>query len=195
MLPEESMFSLDSLDALIRAHGLLIMTPLAILEGPVVTVIAGYFARLGYLSLTGIFAVVMAVEVFGDLLFYSLGRWVIRPDGTPPGWLTRLGLTQERLEKVVRSFDQKGGRMLVLGKLTHSAGALVLTAAGMSRMPLAPFLFYNIVAAIPKTGVLLGVGWMSGDILSQVNDWLAYASLGVFILLAVLAVIWLKSKQ
>ncbi len=109
------MFSLESLEALIRAHGLLIMTPLAILEGPVVTVIAGYFARLGYLSLTGIFAVVMAVEVFGDLLFYSLGRWVIGADGKPPRWLIRLGLTQERLEKVVSSFERKAGRLLVLG--------------------------------------------------------------------------------
>ncbi|RJT34991.1 DedA family protein [Rahnella woolbedingensis] len=189
------MFSLESLDALIRAHGLLIMTPLAILEGPVVTVIAGYFARLEYFSLTAIFAVVIGGEVFGDLLFYSLGRWVIRADGQPPGWLARLGLTQERLEKVVRSFDRKGGRMLVLGKLTHSAGALVLTAAGMARMPLVPFLFYNIVAAIPKTLFLLGAGWMFGDIIAQVNDWLAYASLGLFILLAVLGVIWLKSKQ
>jgi membrane protein DedA with SNARE-associated domain len=189
------MFSLESLEALIRAHGLLIMTPLAILEGPVVTVIAGYFARLGYLNLTGIFAVVMAVEVFGDLLFYSLGRWVIGADGKPPRWLIRLGLTQERLEKVVSRFERKAGRLLVLGKLTHSAGALVLTAAGMAHMPLVPFLFYNIIAAIPKTLFLLAIGWLFGDILAEVNNWLLYASFILLIVAGGVIVNWLKSKQ
>lgn len=189
------MFSLESLEALIRAHGLLIMTPLAILEGPVVTVIAGYFARLGYLSLTGIFAVVMAVEVFGDLLFYSLGRWVIGADGKPPRWLIRLGLTQERLEKVVSSFGSKGGRILVTGKLTHSAGALVLTAAGMARMPLMPFMFYNIIAAIPKTLFLMAIGWLFGDMLAEVNSWLLYFSFILLIVMGGLIVNWLKSKQ
>jgi len=121
------MFSSDTLEALIRSHGLLIMTPLVILEGPLVTVIAGYLARLHYFSLSAVFIMVLAVEVFGDILFYSLGRWVINADGQPPGWLARLGLTQARLEKMVKSFEHKGGRLLVIAKLTHSAGALVLT--------------------------------------------------------------------
>jgi len=96
---------------------------------------------------------------------------------------------------MVKSFDRKGGRLLVLAKLTHSAGALVLTGAGMARMPLVPFLFYNIIAAVPKSLFLLGIGWMFGDIIAQVNNWIAWVSLGLFILLAVTGVIWLKSKQ
>ncbi|MBU9808573.1 VTT domain-containing protein [Rahnella sp. SL6] len=189
------MFSLETLETLIRTHGLLIMTPLAILEGPVVTVIAGYFARLGYFSVSAMFSVVMVGEVLGDIIFYSLGRWVIKADGQPPGWLARLGLTQPRLEKMVKSFDRKGGRLLVLAKLTHSAGALVLTGAGIARMPLVPFLFYNIIAAIPKSLFLLGLGWMFGDIIAEVNNWIAWVSLGLFILLAVTGVLWVRSKQ
>lgn len=189
------MFSSDTLEALIRSHGLLIMTPLVILEGPLVTVIAGYLARLHYFSLSAVFIMVLAVEVFGDILFYSLGRWVINADGQPPGWLARLGLTQARLEKMVKSFEHKGGRLLVIAKLTHSAGALVLTGAGMARMPLGPFLFYNILAAIPKSLFLLSIGWMFGDVLAQVNNGLQYVSLFLLIVLGVAMVIWLRSKR
>ncbi|KAB8307196.1 MULTISPECIES: DedA family protein [Rahnella] len=189
------MFALETLESLIKAHGLLFLTPLAIIEGPVVTVLAGYFVRLNYFSLSVIFAVVMAGEILGDILFYSLGRWVIGPDGQPPGWLARLGLTQPRLEKMVRSFDSKGGRLLVLAKLTHSAGALVLTGAGMARMSLIPFLFYNIIAAIPKSLFLLAIGWMFGDIIAQVNNWILYVSLGLLIVLVAAGIMWMRSKE
>lgn len=68
------MFSLETLETLIRAHGLLIMTPLAILEGPVVTVIAGYFVRLGYFSLSAMLTVVMMGKCWGYcLLARALG--------------------------------------------------------------------------------------------------------------------------
>ena len=93
------------------------------------------------------------------------------------------------------SFERKAGRLLVLGKLTHSAGALVLTAAGMAHMPLVPFLFYNIIAAIPKTLFLLAIGWLFGDILAEVNNWLLYASFILLIVAGGVIVNWLKSKQ
>ncbi len=48
------------------------------------------------------------------------------PNGEPPKWLSLLGLNKARLDSVVKSFDNHGGRLLVIGKLTHSAGALVL---------------------------------------------------------------------
>lgn len=67
------MFALETLESLIKAHGLLFLTPLAIIEGPVVTVLAGYFVRLNYFSLSVIFAVVMAGEILGDIFFTRWG--------------------------------------------------------------------------------------------------------------------------
>lgn len=188
------MFSLDTLEGLIKAHGLLFLTPLAIIEGPIVTVIAAYFARLDYLTLSSVCAMVIIADVVGDIGFYALGRWVITADRQPPGWLSPLGITASGLQKMVGSFDHCGGRLLVFGKLTHSAGALVLTGAGMARMPLGVFIFYNTLATVPKSLFFLAIGWTFGHVISQVNGWLIVVSLAMFTVLVTAGVMWLRSK-
>ncbi|MCZ4061420.1 VTT domain-containing protein [Pantoea sp. LMR881] len=128
----------------------MLLTPLAVIEGPVVTVIAAYMARLDYFSLSAVCVMVILADLVGDIGFYALGRWVVKSGGTPPRWLARLGLNPARLQRIVDVFDSRGGRILTFGKLTHSAGAAILVAAGIARMQFSTFMFYNTLATIPK---------------------------------------------
>ncbi|MEE3650340.1 MULTISPECIES: DedA family protein [unclassified Brenneria] len=189
------MLDLQTIEALIKAHGLILLTPLAVIEGPIVTVIAAYMARLDYFSLSAVCMVVILADLAGDTGFYALGRWAINSDGHPPKWLTRLGLSHARLEQMVDSFDHRGGRLLVFGKLTHSAGAVVLAAAGMARMHFGSFMLYNTVATIPKSLFFVAVGWLFGHAIEQVDHWLVYVSLALLILLVACGVLWLRQKK
>lgn len=186
------MFELQTIEALIAQHGLLLLTPLAVLEGPIVTVIAAYLARLDYFNLTAVCIVVILADLAGDLVFYALGRGVINADGGPPRWLTRFGLSHARLQTLVNHFDSRGGKILAFGKLTHSAGAAVLLAAGMARMRLWPFLFYNTLATIPKSLFFVAIGYAFGHFAAQVDGWIAATSLALLVLLLIGGVVWLK---
>ncbi|MDX5627563.1 MULTISPECIES: VTT domain-containing protein [unclassified Brenneria] len=189
------MFELQTIEGLIAQHGLLLLTPLAVLEGPIVTVIAAYLARLDYFNLTAVCIVVILADLVGDLGFYALGRWAIKADGVPPRWLSRFGLSQARLQKMGSNFETRGGKILAFGKLTHSAGAAVLLAAGMARMRLRPFLFYNTLATIPKSLFFVAIGYAFGHFAAQVDDWIAVTSLVLLVLLLAGGMVWLKRSK
>lgn len=189
------MFDLQTIETLIRAHGLMLLSPLAIIEGPIVTVIAAWLARLHYFPLSAVCVVVILADLVGDIGFYALGRWAIKPDSDPPRWLQRLGLNPVRLEKLTGSYQRQGGRLLAMGKFTHTAGAVVLTAAGMARMPFASFMLWNTLATIPKCLLFVAIGWSFGHIFAQVNDWLLWFSLAMLALLAAGGCLWYRSHQ
>ena len=59
------MTALDATISLIQSDGLLILFPIAVVEGPIITVIAAYVASLGYLNLPAVFCVVVAADLVG----------------------------------------------------------------------------------------------------------------------------------
>ena len=69
------MFGLETVTALIAKNGLAIVAPIAVLEGPIVTVIAAWLASRGLLDVWSVSVVVILADLFGDVLFYALGRW------------------------------------------------------------------------------------------------------------------------
>lgn len=171
--------------ALIRDYGMLIIAPLAVIEGPVVSVVAGYLAKAGLIAVPQAFGVLVIADLLGDVILYTIGRRGRARVALP--WLAAFGVTQRRLAQVLRAFRANGGRILVIGKLTHSAGFAVLLAAGMARMPLSRFLMLNLLATIPKVAVLLGLGWWFGKVSDRVGNWLLGGS--ILVLLCALAVI------
>ena len=184
MMPE------PDLVALIQSHGLLILAPLALIEGPVVTVIAAYLARLGLMDLPAVVICVILADVAGDALFYALGRRMV-----PQRWLDRIGLTRSRLARLVRAFRAQGTRLLVVGKLTHSAGAAVLTAAGIARMDFGKFLLVNLLASIPKSLLFVGLGWIFGSAWQRVDDWIFHGTLALSALVLLAVSLWFLRKR
>jgi membrane protein DedA with SNARE-associated domain len=184
--------TLDGVIQLVQAHGLLLLAPLSVLEGPIVTVIAGYLASLGLLNTAGALAVVVAGDLVGDALLYLAGRKGIRR--MPQRWRDRLGLNAGRVEALTDHFGMHGGRTLVIGKLTHSAGAAVLVAAGAARMPVGAFLWWNFVATLPKSAAFLALGYAFGAAYAQIDAWIFRVSLILLAALAVGAALWWRRR-
>ncbi len=60
--------------ALVATYGIVILAPLAVVEGPIVTVIAAYLVSQGILELWAVLVCVILADLLGDSLFYWLGR-------------------------------------------------------------------------------------------------------------------------
>lgn len=177
--------------AALAAHwGFWALIPLAILEGPVISLVAGWMMSLGLLGFTSGFVVIVIGDVLGDCVLYAIGR------GGAQGlarWLpARICPPRSRVVPLIRGFRRNGMRLLVMGKLTHAAGAPLLLAAGMARMPLGPFLLANLGAALPKAALLIGLGYAFGEAADQVLDWLLPAGA---LVLAVLVLVWLTRRN
>lgn len=177
------MFGLETVAALIGKYGLTLVAPVAVVEGPIVTVIAAWLASTGRLDLWSVIVVVILADLLGDFIAYSLGRWGLAR--LPEGWRRKLGLRPARMKGLAGYFADKGGRTLLLGKLTHSMGFPVLVAAGTARMRIDQFLWYNFLGTVPKSLFFVAIGYSFGSVYTRVDHWIGRGSLILLVLLLV----------
>ena len=178
---------------LIRNYGLLILLPLAILEGPIVSVIAGWLIRLGYLQFGSVYAVCIAADLIGDGLLYLIGR--CSSGKLPRRLLPRLFARADRYSGMLEQFHTRGGRILVMAKLTHSLGFAVLIAAGAARMSIPSFVWFNLLATIPKSLFFILIGYGLGHAYTTIDAWIWRASVIVFIVACAIAFFWFRNSR
>ena len=180
--------NMEVIQNLVQAYGLWLLAPVSILEGPIVTVIAAYMASLGLMNVYAVFAVCVIGDLIGDAILYMVGRF--GPRSLPGRWQVRLGLRRKQRKGLQTHFAQVGGRTLIIGKLTHSAGAAVLIASGAGKMPIWSFLWYNLLGTLPKTAVFTMLGYVFGYAYSTIDSYLFRASMVMLVLLAIAVGIW-----
>ncbi|MCB1336141.1 MAG: VTT domain-containing protein [Maritimibacter sp.] len=187
------MIGLETVAALLAKHGLAVVAPIAVLEGPIVTVIAAWLASKGVFPLWAVALVVILADLVGDLGLYALGRW--GRGHLPARFMRRLGLGEERLAALSGHFAHKGGRTLLFGKLTHSVGFAVLAAAGAARMKLGQFLWFNFLGTVPKSLFFVALGYSFGAAFSQIDNWIGRASLAMLAVIVAGGVSWFLYRK
>lgn len=163
------------------------------IEGPIVTIIGAFLSTLGYLNLFFVFWIVLAGDIFGDMIHYAIGRW----GGAPllNRWGHHIGVTEKRFLRLKQSFHTHPRRTLFTGKLLQGVGAMVLQAAGAVKMPLKTFVWYNLIASIPKALFLIAIGYFFGYAYVDIDNYLGYITIGTMLLSILVVVIYLRSLQ
>ena len=182
------MFSLDDVVALLAHYRYAVLFPLVIVEGPIVTVLAGLLVSFGKLAFWWVYAVAIVGDLTGDIALYFLGALGKR--GIAGKWGRWMGLTENRLEKMEHHFKKHLGKTLILGKLAHGVGAGVLLGAGAARVSFGRFFWYNFVATLPKSLFLLFLGVYFGYAYERIARYLDLFALIGLCLVVGLAV-WL----
>jgi membrane protein DedA with SNARE-associated domain len=152
-----------------------VILPIAILEGPVVTVISGILVARGTLSFLPTLAVVFAGDMISDPALYLLGRFGRQ-------LLRRLPLpafAQHRLEPVERQYAAFPWRTLIVGKLSYGLGSLFVVAAGAARMPARDFLMRMGLVDAVKSASLLALGYFCGRAVLRRTGYLRYYAAAV----------------
>jgi membrane protein DedA with SNARE-associated domain len=185
--------SLDTALHILQSEGLLLLFPLAIVEGPIVTVIAAYLASLGYLNILAVFAAVVVADLVGDGILYALGRFGHRV--ILKKWGPRLHVDPSRLAEIEAHFRSRGGRTLIIGKLTHAVGFVILFAAGVSRMPFRSFILYNLLGTLPKSLFFAAIGYTIGYAYNEIESYILRASVIVFVAAVALGLYWFARAQ
>jgi membrane protein DedA with SNARE-associated domain len=144
----------------LAAYGSVLILPLSVIEGPVVSAATGFMSAQGYVRWYTAIGLLVAGDLIGDLMYYAIGY----TGAGPLGWLgRRLGLHGTVSPELRRGLVENSAKMLLIGKWTHSIGFVVLIGSGMLRLPLPRFLIVNLIAAVPKIAVLFGCGYFAGD--------------------------------
>ena len=149
----------------------------ALLEGPILSVIMGIILRLNHFSFILVYLILIAGDLTGDVLWYYIGyRYGLSV-------ITRLkkhfNITEERISRVKELFHNNTYKILFASKLTNGLGFAipVLTTAGIVRIPFWKFLRTNLLGQILWSGGLLAVGYFYGGLYASIHSFLGRGSL------------------
>ena len=164
-----------------------VLFPFIVIEGPIVTIIAGFLSSLDLLNIFIVYPVVVAADLTGDLIYYSFGRW--GKENFINSYGKYFGLKEENVKKIENHFEKHTRKTLIIGKLSHAFGAPILFAAGMVKVPLLEYLWFNFLATLPKSLAFLLIGYYFGQFYVRLNKYLNYFSIGllVFVILVLIA--------
>ncbi|MDD2753716.1 MAG: DedA family protein [Candidatus Portnoybacteria bacterium] len=159
----------------LSAYKYFALFPLAVAEGPIITVAAGFFVSTGHLNFWLAYLVIVAGDLVGDVLHYAVGRF----GGIKfiEKWGRLVGVGEKEVQSLESQFDKRGSNLLFIGKMSHGIGGAFLIAAGIIKMPFDKFIFSNMMATLIKSLLLLLLGFYFGHALSTISTYLERISL------------------
>lgn len=185
--------SLQELINLIISNGYLLLFLAIVVEGPIFTVIAGFLSAMGVLDLYVSFFVALLGDLTGDIIYYSLGYF--GKEKILLKFNKFFKLTLDKIGKVEKLFEKHPAKTLALGKISHGIGSLFLFAAGLAKVPFYKFLILDTIPSIPKSILLILIGFYFGESYNKINTYFDYAAIGTFFLFISLVIIYFLIKK
>lgn len=179
---------------LLLTYRYIILIPLAIIEGPITSVVAGFLSTSGIFNLLFVFPIMVMGDMVGDSIFYGLGRFgsgVLHRHGH------RIGATQEHLAKAREYFGNNHHKALVMSKLIHGIGLSGLIVAGSLKVPYSRYIKTCTLIAIGQSLIFLILGVFFGHAFSLIGKYLNYyaAGISVLALFTIILIVFNKYKN
>ena len=170
----------------------IILFPLAIVEGPILAIIAGWLCTEGILNPFIVYPIIVLGDITGDSLVYMLGRW---GKSMRPGLVQRLlGLSASKIVHAQAYFGQNPGKSISLSKLILGVGVAGIYLAGNSRVPYRKFISVCLMTSAAQYTVYLGIGLLFGRAYKEINLYLNYiATIAIMLTFGAFFVFILKS--
>jgi membrane protein DedA with SNARE-associated domain len=137
-------------------------------------------------------------SLVGTLFWYYLGKQVDQKQlmvltAKYGQWLT---LKPKDIEKAIAFFHRGSGHWVVgLGRIVPGVRTYVSVPAGLTKMPLIPYLFYSALGTVLWTDALAIAGYVLGNRFEQVSAFIAPISKGVLIALAISTIGWILYRR
>ena len=187
-------FSLDTIIQWLVIYKYLLLFPIAVLEGPIISVIVGFLVSGHLFNLWIAYSVLVVADLVGDTMYYFIGFWGGKPFVRRWGYL--FGLSVDKLTKAEQAFKDHPKKLLFFSK-TQAWGSVVLATAGLVKMPYWKFLWANFIVTLFKSGLLMLVGYYAGESYAAIDRDLKYLGIFMTIFVAIIIVgivVWKKYR-
>ncbi len=179
---------------LLSQYRYFILFPLAIVEGPILAVIAGFLCIHGFLNVFIVYPVIVVGDITGDTLCYMLGRWGV------PKFIkkiaVKLGFKAANINRARHYFDANPNKTISLSKVTLGIGFAGIYLAGNAKIPYYKFIRICIVTSALQYIIYLGIGLLFGDAYKQISQYLNFfAAITIVAVLAILLIYFIRYKR
>ena len=179
--------SLPQLLALFKYYKYFLIFPVAVFEGPIISVISGFLVSLGLLNGIATYIILVCGDLVGDSLYYSVGRYWGNLSWAKK--IMRFTGYDEKMQQIVSDhFEKHKGKTLVLAKFSYGLGGTSQVMAGMVKVNYYQFLVWSVIGTMPKSLVLILIGFYAGSSYIKINIYLnsiEYVTLGIVAVLII----------
>jgi membrane-associated protein len=169
------MYNIFIVIQLLLTYRYIILIPLSIIEGPIITVVCGFLVTLGFFNPLVVYVVMVLGDIIGDAGIYYIGYKGER-------FLKYFRVTDERLEKAKRYFENNRKKALFASKLAHGIGFTGLIAAGASSVPYKKYFITCGIISVIQSLIMLMIGILFGHAYVLIGKYLDYYAAIVSIL-------------
>ena len=149
---------MDGVIALIIHYKYLILFPMAAIEGPVVSLVAGLLANLGYLAVAPAFLIILLGDFLPDLAYYFIGRKA--RNRRLDGFGKHLAFLSSHLKLLETLWHEHGRKTMFISKLAYGLSIPLLISAGLTNMPLRKYVSYVLPVCIFKCAAIMALGYL-----------------------------------
>ena len=185
---------MDHIISLLLQYKYYILFPLAIVEGPILAVIAGFLCTSKLLNPYLAFPIIVCGDIIGDSIMYSLGRF-----GLPPilkRLAKRLGFKAEKVNQVRAYFNSNPNRTISLSKVALGIGFTGIYLAGNSKIPYKRFIIICFLTSVAQFIIYMGLGLLFGSAYQQINHYIDFLTAFIVVVaITVLLYLFIKSKR
>ena len=170
---------------LLSQYKYILIFPIMVFEGPIITVISGFLVHGGVLSAYVAYPLLVLGSFIGDILHFLLGKYIKKSNFLKKVDLF-LGYTEEKEKKLEGHFTKHTGKTLLVAKASHGVGGVVQIAAGVANVSFFDFIVYSFIGTIPKTLVLFLLGYYLGSSYEKIDkyfDTVAYVTISIVVLI------------
>ena len=167
---------MENLVLLLTNYGYFILFSVSVIEGPIVTIVAGFLSSLGIMNVFIVYAIVVAGDVIGDSGIYWIGR-------SGSALFSRyFKKRREKIERVKEYFKTHERKAIALSKLFHGIGITGLFAAGSLKVPYKRYITICFLSTAAQSVALIVIGALFGHAYIQLNKYLNYYAAATIII-------------
>jgi len=184
--------------ALLLAYRYWILFPLALVEGPVVSIIAGLLVSRGIFALVPAYIIIFLGDALPDSIYYVIGRLSHRRNFLKR-FGHRFGITEHRLAAMEYLWQHHTAKSVMLSKWAYGLSTVLLISAGLVRLPYRKYFSYVVPLAMAQSAVMLAIGYYFGSsyqIISKYIEgagWIVAAGVVIFLVIYFFASWYAKS--
>jgi membrane protein DedA with SNARE-associated domain len=162
--------------------------------GETILLIAGYFASTGKFHLGLVMLIAATGAVIGDNIGFAIGHHYGR------NVLLRVGrfffLTPKRFAHMENYFERHGNKTILVARFITGLRVFAALLAGASKMPWRVFIVFNVAGAILWSVVITTLGYLFGQSLPLLVEWVGRSGTILLILGIVIGiVVWRVRKH
>lgn len=133
----------------------------------------GWLVRQGDIALWALVLAAIPLSIFGVWLFFFLGRaYKDEIENDNLSGIAGRVLTAERVKRFERALDEKGPKLIFLGRLAVLSSAGVAAAAGAAGMPTKKFLLVDTAGGLLSIAYTIAAGYFLGRAYEEAGPWI-----------------------